>query len=326
MGRDGLELRPRVERTLLRPPTLGILDAVLGRIDVDHPPQDRPCKHLPKRLGGLKTVPRRDRHPPRRDLLRPQLAEPKVAERPDGLRKQPAQLLDRLRLPVVLTEILLDELPQRHRPRDAPLTSQPLERALERLPRILLRSEPAVLDPPRPAPADTATVRPQPPTIPTTRRQFEHLSLLQHMRSLLSSRPPQPGFSANCGSHGVLPGLCRQTGRFGSIDHSEKVASMLARKTEVLSESSPRSLAVPTPVVHSTSRAVIRLNLGQVVVPVSGAKAARGRPCQGHASRSASSLARCSSSAATSARSFFKSRSSRATSAITRRCRWPRSL
>jgi hypothetical protein len=49
-------------------------------------------------------VPGGDRHPPSRDLLRTKLAETPITELSDGFREQPAQLLDRLRLRVVLGE------------------------------------------------------------------------------------------------------------------------------------------------------------------------------------------------------------------------------
>ena len=107
--RDSLELCPRLERTLLRSPALRIIDAVLGRIDVDHSPFDGARQHLPERSGCLESMSGRDRHPPVGDLLRTQLADPQPAERGDGLREQPAQLLDRLWLRLVLSEILIDE-------------------------------------------------------------------------------------------------------------------------------------------------------------------------------------------------------------------------
>jgi hypothetical protein len=51
-----LELSPRLERSLLRAPTLRVVDTLLGRVGVDHSPDDCPCQHLPQRLGGLETV------------------------------------------------------------------------------------------------------------------------------------------------------------------------------------------------------------------------------------------------------------------------------
>src|SRR5215211_8667196 len=51
-----LELSPRLERSLLRAPTLRVVDSLLGGIGVDHSPDDCPCQHLPQRLGGLETV------------------------------------------------------------------------------------------------------------------------------------------------------------------------------------------------------------------------------------------------------------------------------
>jgi hypothetical protein len=68
---------------------------LLGRVDVDHSPDDSSCEHLPQRLRRLKAVPRRNRHPPRCDLLRMKLRQPTMAESLDGLREQPAQCRSR---------------------------------------------------------------------------------------------------------------------------------------------------------------------------------------------------------------------------------------
>jgi hypothetical protein len=96
------KLRPRFERSFLGAPSLGVIDAVLRWIDVDHPPCDRPCEYLAECLCCLEAVPRRDRHSPGSDLLRAQLAELELAKRARRLREQPTKLLDRLWLGVVL--------------------------------------------------------------------------------------------------------------------------------------------------------------------------------------------------------------------------------
>jgi len=47
----------------------------------------------------------------------------------------------------VLVEIRLDKLAQREPPGDSPFATKPVELTLKRIPRILLGSEPAVLNP-----------------------------------------------------------------------------------------------------------------------------------------------------------------------------------
>jgi hypothetical protein len=58
-------------------------------------------------------VPGRDRHPPGCDRGRAKLGQPPLAKDAHRLRQQPAQLLGRLRLALMLGEIDLDELGQR---------------------------------------------------------------------------------------------------------------------------------------------------------------------------------------------------------------------
>src|SRR6266540_3892263 len=50
LGRDRGQLRPRLERPLLRVAPLRIVDSLLGRIDVDHPPDDSAPEHFLDRL------------------------------------------------------------------------------------------------------------------------------------------------------------------------------------------------------------------------------------------------------------------------------------
>jgi hypothetical protein len=140
-GRDRCELRPRFERPLLGPPPLWVVDPVLCWVDVDHPPYDSPREHLPQRVRRLEAVTGRDRHPPGRDLLRAKLWQPAGAERLDRFRQQPVQFLDRLRLSVVLSQVLVDKLDERQRAAAASFTAQALERPLEGLARVPLGRE-----------------------------------------------------------------------------------------------------------------------------------------------------------------------------------------
>jgi hypothetical protein len=75
-----VELSPGLERSLLGAPTLRVVDSLLGRVGVDHSPDDCACQHLPQRLGCLETVPGGDRHPPGRELLRAKLGKAAAAE------------------------------------------------------------------------------------------------------------------------------------------------------------------------------------------------------------------------------------------------------
>ena len=81
---DGVELRPRLERALLPAPRRGIVDAELRRVDVDHPPDNRPREHLPQRLRRVEAVAQRG-DPPGGDLLRPDVPDRPLAEDRDGL-------------------------------------------------------------------------------------------------------------------------------------------------------------------------------------------------------------------------------------------------
>jgi hypothetical protein len=42
---------------LLRVTLLRVVDPLLGRVDVDHSPDESSCEHLPQRLRRLKAVP-----------------------------------------------------------------------------------------------------------------------------------------------------------------------------------------------------------------------------------------------------------------------------
>src|SRR6266540_3616644 len=106
------------------------INTLLGRVDVDNSPGDRAGQHLPQRLGRLETVPGSDRHPPSRDLLRTKVAETSITELCDGFREQPAQLLHRLRLRVVLRQILLDKRCEGEGARRAVRAPQALKRPL----------------------------------------------------------------------------------------------------------------------------------------------------------------------------------------------------
>jgi hypothetical protein len=161
-GSERLELVPRFERMLLLAAPRRVVDADLGRVDVDHSPGHSAVEHLPQRLRCLEAVAGRERHPPLGDLLRGQLPDAAIAEDGDCLAEQVAELLDRHRLHVVLRQVRLDELGEREPARDPPLTSKPLELALERVTRVPLRGKPATLDALGVAPACAEAIRPQP--------------------------------------------------------------------------------------------------------------------------------------------------------------------
>lgn len=79
------------------------------------PQSDGAGEDLAQRLAGFEAMPGGDRHAPRGDLLRAQLADRHVAERGDRLARQPWQLAQRRRLDVVLGEVLVDEFGERER-------------------------------------------------------------------------------------------------------------------------------------------------------------------------------------------------------------------
>src|SRR6266542_3669088 len=134
-------------------------------------------------------MPRGKACPPRGNLIRAQLDDAAVAERADGLRKEPAQLGDRPWLRLVLREVLRDELAQRDLHEPPVATMQPLERGLQRLRRLALTRKPSQLRPCRATPVDPIAVRPRWLATRASRLQLEHLTLLRHHRLLsLSNR------------------------------------------------------------------------------------------------------------------------------------------
>jgi hypothetical protein len=161
-------------------PANRVVDTDLGRVDVDHPPRQRPAEDLTQRLRRLEAVSQREFHPPLGDLLRCQLADLPIAEGGGCLAEQVAELLDRHRLDVVLRQIRLDELAERERPCDAVFSPKPLEFTLKRLARFLCRDEPASLNTLGVAAAGPVAIRPQPLTITSATLQLECLSLLHH--------------------------------------------------------------------------------------------------------------------------------------------------
>src|SRR5205814_2785302 len=69
------------------------------------------------------------------------LWQPTSAESLDRLPQQPAQFLDRLRLAVVLRQVLIDQLAEHQRATAASLTAHPFQCSLERLARVALGRE-----------------------------------------------------------------------------------------------------------------------------------------------------------------------------------------
>lgn len=69
-----------------------VVDADLGRVDVDHSPGHSAVEHLPQRLSRLESVAGRERHPPLGDRLRGQLSYAAIAEDGDCLGEQVAEL------------------------------------------------------------------------------------------------------------------------------------------------------------------------------------------------------------------------------------------
>jgi hypothetical protein len=123
---------------------------------------------------------RPDRHPPRGDLRRAQLADPPLAEHAYRLREQPAQLLRRLWLAVVLSEIDVDKLGERRCLGEPLFPAELLEGSLERLRRRLLGGEAAALHALGAAATDPVPVCPPPPN-PALPGERKDLSLLRHL-------------------------------------------------------------------------------------------------------------------------------------------------
>jgi hypothetical protein len=108
LGAPSLRSRRSYEEAL---PTLRVVDSLLGQIHVDHSAADS----APAPAGAparLEAMPGRDRHSAGGDFGWADVAEPAVAQRADGLGGQPAELVDRLQLAVVLGEVDVDELLQ----------------------------------------------------------------------------------------------------------------------------------------------------------------------------------------------------------------------
>jgi hypothetical protein len=125
-------------------------------------------------------MPRRDRHPPSGDLVRAQLREPAIAERRERLSEQPAQLLDRHGLGIVLCQICIDELGERHRASKSVHSAQHLELSLECFACVSLGPETTALDALRVAAAEPVAVSPKHFAGGPFALQPQDLTLLQH--------------------------------------------------------------------------------------------------------------------------------------------------
>ncbi len=171
---------------------------MLGRVDVDHSPLDSAAQHLAERLGRLEAMPGRNRHPPGRDLLRTELSQTLTPELAHRFRQEPAQLLDRLRLRVVLSKVLINEPRERKRAPGAIRPPHTLQRPLERLPRVPLRNKPASLHPSRAAPTGPIPVPPKRGPAGSVRLHREYLTLLRH------DKPPRSTTRSRNHSHDAL--------------------------------------------------------------------------------------------------------------------------
>ena len=92
--------------------------------------------------------------------MRAKLGKAAAAKDTDRLGEQPAELVDRLRLRLVLGEVLLDELLQRQRAADTLLPAELFERPFKRFPRITLRGEASPLQPSRTRAVGPVPIRP----------------------------------------------------------------------------------------------------------------------------------------------------------------------
>jgi hypothetical protein len=185
---DRLELGPRLERALLPAPRRRVVDAALGRVDVDHAPTHCSLEHLTQRLGGVEPVARRERDPPGGDLLRSQLADWSLAEHGDRLPEQPTQLLDRHSVDVMLREIRLHQFADRQGARDSPLALQTFQLPLQSLGRVTFRRKSASLYSLRAPTAHSVTERPERLPAPTPALQLDQLTLLRHRDHPFSRR------------------------------------------------------------------------------------------------------------------------------------------
>src|SRR5947209_17769425 len=123
-------------------------------------------------------MPSRNLHLPGLDLLRTELSQTLIAELAHRFRQEPAQLLDRLRLRVVLGEVLINQPGKRERAPGAIRPPHLLQCPLERLPGVLLRAEPAALYPSRAAPTGPIPVPPKRGPARSVRLHRKNLTLL----------------------------------------------------------------------------------------------------------------------------------------------------
>jgi hypothetical protein len=136
-------------------------------------------RHLPQGLRRFESVPFRNRESECADLLGGELSEAHLTERGGRLAEQPAELCDRDALTLVRVQVLLYPLAERHRHRAA-AGQEPGKLVLKRPLRVSFGAEPAHLHSRRTAPCDPIPVRPQRLTVPASRLQLEHLTLLNH--------------------------------------------------------------------------------------------------------------------------------------------------
>jgi hypothetical protein len=98
----------------------------------------------------------------------------------DRLAEQPAELLDRHLLNVMLRKISLDQLLECEAAWDPPLPPNTIELALQRSSRVRLGDEPTTLHASGITACEAIPKRPAGRAVPTRRLEFEHLSLLPH--------------------------------------------------------------------------------------------------------------------------------------------------
>jgi hypothetical protein len=88
----------------------------------------------------------------------------------------------------MLDQVLVDQLGERQRSRQPLLSAQPLERTLERLARVLRGGESALLYSFRATAGNATAIGSQRLPVFRPRLELEDLAVLQHHRSLLSTR------------------------------------------------------------------------------------------------------------------------------------------
>jgi hypothetical protein len=94
--------------------------------------------------------------------------------------EQEAELRERHRRDLVLSEVLVDELGEGRPPRHPALAPETLQHALERRPRVLLGPEATALHALRVAPSGSVPIGPETLPVWAAGSQLEHLALLQH--------------------------------------------------------------------------------------------------------------------------------------------------